>query len=113
MSAALFDLSDRLAVVVGGSSGIGRTLRTDLNSELLESPRGQELLIRTPMRRFGRLDELVGATIFLASEPARARWPVLVERHVVQTRQPWRGGPGRSCVRGTCCCVDANPSYAR
>jgi NAD(P)-dependent dehydrogenase (short-subunit alcohol dehydrogenase family) len=42
--------------------------RTDLNTALIESPRGQELLMRTPMKRFGRLEELVGATIFLASE---------------------------------------------
>jgi NAD(P)-dependent dehydrogenase (short-subunit alcohol dehydrogenase family) len=42
--------------------------RTDLNSALLDSPRGQELLMRTPMRRFGRLDELVGAAVFLASD---------------------------------------------
>jgi NAD(P)-dependent dehydrogenase (short-subunit alcohol dehydrogenase family) len=42
--------------------------RTDLNAALIESPRGQELLMRTPMKRFGRLDELVGATVFLASE---------------------------------------------
>lgn len=43
---------------------------TDLNRELLESPRGQELLMRTPMRRFGRLEELVGAAVFLASDAA-------------------------------------------
>jgi NAD(P)-dependent dehydrogenase (short-subunit alcohol dehydrogenase family) len=42
--------------------------RTDFNRALLETPRGQELLMRTPMKRFGRVDELVGATIFLASE---------------------------------------------
>jgi len=42
--------------------------RTDLNRALLDSPRGQELLTRTPMRRFGQLDELVGAAIFLASD---------------------------------------------
>jgi NAD(P)-dependent dehydrogenase (short-subunit alcohol dehydrogenase family) len=42
--------------------------RTDLNTALLDSPRGQELLVRTPMARFGRLDELVGAAVFLASE---------------------------------------------
>jgi NAD(P)-dependent dehydrogenase (short-subunit alcohol dehydrogenase family) len=42
--------------------------RTDLNAKLLEGPRGQEFLMRTPMRRFGQLDELVGATIFLASD---------------------------------------------
>jgi NAD(P)-dependent dehydrogenase (short-subunit alcohol dehydrogenase family) len=43
---------------------------TDLNRDLLESPRGQELLLRTPMRRFGRVDELVGAAVFLASDAA-------------------------------------------
>jgi NAD(P)-dependent dehydrogenase (short-subunit alcohol dehydrogenase family) len=42
--------------------------RTDLNKVLLESPRGQEFLMRTPMRRFGRTEELVGAAIFLASD---------------------------------------------
>jgi NAD(P)-dependent dehydrogenase (short-subunit alcohol dehydrogenase family) len=42
--------------------------RTDLNAALLDSPRGQEFLMRTPMKRFGRLEELVGATVFLASE---------------------------------------------
>lgn len=41
--------------------------RTDLNKALLDSPRGQEFLLRTPMKRFGRLEELVGAAIFLAS----------------------------------------------
>lgn len=45
--------------------------RTDLNAELLDgTPRGQEFLMRTPMRRFGKLEELVGATIFLASDAA-------------------------------------------
>jgi NAD(P)-dependent dehydrogenase (short-subunit alcohol dehydrogenase family) len=44
--------------------------KTDLNRALLESPRGQELLLRTPMKRFGRLEELVGATVFLASDAA-------------------------------------------
>jgi NAD(P)-dependent dehydrogenase (short-subunit alcohol dehydrogenase family) len=42
--------------------------RTDLNASLLDSPRGQEFLMRTPMKRFGRQDELVGAAVFLASE---------------------------------------------
>lgn len=42
--------------------------RTDLNAALLESPRGQEFLMRTPMRRFGRLEELIGAAVFLASD---------------------------------------------
>jgi len=42
--------------------------KTDLNRALLESPRGQEFLMRTPMRRFGRIDELVGAAVYLASD---------------------------------------------
>ena len=42
--------------------------RTDLNSALLDGPRGQEFLVRTPMRRFGRLEELVGAAVYLSSD---------------------------------------------
>jgi NAD(P)-dependent dehydrogenase (short-subunit alcohol dehydrogenase family) len=43
--------------------------RTELNAQLLDStPRGQELLLRTPMGRFGKTEELVGAAIFLASD---------------------------------------------
>jgi NAD(P)-dependent dehydrogenase (short-subunit alcohol dehydrogenase family) len=45
--------------------------RTDLNSALLDgTSRGQEILLRTPMRRFGDSNELVGAAVFLASESA-------------------------------------------
>jgi NAD(P)-dependent dehydrogenase (short-subunit alcohol dehydrogenase family) len=44
--------------------------KTDLNRALLDSPRGQEFLARTPMRRFGRLEELMGAAVFLASDAA-------------------------------------------
>lgn len=45
--------------------------RTPLNQKLLDgTPRGQELLMRTPLKRFGRLEELVGAAIFLSSEAA-------------------------------------------
>lgn len=45
--------------------------RTALNAELLDStPRGKELLMRTPMGRFGRTEENVGAVVFLASEAA-------------------------------------------
>jgi NAD(P)-dependent dehydrogenase (short-subunit alcohol dehydrogenase family) len=43
--------------------------RTDLNAGLLDgTERGRELLIRTPMKRFGNVRELVGAAILLASE---------------------------------------------
>ena len=45
--------------------------RTDLNAKLLDSTaRGQELLMRTPMGRFGKTEELIGATVFLASDSA-------------------------------------------
>ena len=41
---------------------------TDLNREILKGPRGQEFLMRTPMRRFGRTEELAGAAVYLASD---------------------------------------------
>jgi NAD(P)-dependent dehydrogenase (short-subunit alcohol dehydrogenase family) len=45
--------------------------RTDLNAGLLDgTARGREFLMRTPMKRFGNLDELAGAAVFLASESA-------------------------------------------
>jgi NAD(P)-dependent dehydrogenase (short-subunit alcohol dehydrogenase family) len=45
--------------------------RTELNANLLDStPRGQELLLRTPMGRFGKTEELIGAAIYLASDAA-------------------------------------------
>lgn len=44
---------------------------TALNRELLEQTgRGREVLMRTPMERYGRLEELVGAAVFLASDSA-------------------------------------------
>src|SRR5438309_819859 len=111
------DLAGKVAVVIGGTSGIGRALAhalaeagadvvatgrrpervaeaaqqiealgrrtlcvnalapgvfpTALNASLLEgTERGRELLLRTPMQRFGRLEELAGATVFLASDAA-------------------------------------------
>ena len=43
--------------------------RTDLNAGLLDgTDRGRELLIRTPMKRFGNVSELVGVAILLASD---------------------------------------------
>ncbi len=45
--------------------------RTPLSSKLLVGTgRGNEVLMRTPMKRFGELEELVGAAVFLASEAA-------------------------------------------
>lgn len=45
--------------------------RTALNAQLLDgSERGKELRMRTPLRRFGQVEELVGACIFLASDAA-------------------------------------------
>jgi NAD(P)-dependent dehydrogenase (short-subunit alcohol dehydrogenase family) len=45
--------------------------RTDINRALLDgTERGREFLMRTPLRRFGNVEELVGAAVFLASESA-------------------------------------------
>ncbi len=45
--------------------------RTALNADLLDnSDRGKELRLRTPMNRFGKTEELVGAAIYLASDAA-------------------------------------------
>jgi NAD(P)-dependent dehydrogenase (short-subunit alcohol dehydrogenase family) len=41
---------------------------TDLNRELLDSPRGKELIMRTPMARFGTVEEVIGTALFLASD---------------------------------------------
>ncbi|MGH9824302.1 MAG: SDR family NAD(P)-dependent oxidoreductase, partial [Blastocatellia bacterium] len=45
--------------------------RTPLNERLLDSTeRGREFLLRTPMKRFGQVEELAGAAVFLASDAA-------------------------------------------
>jgi NAD(P)-dependent dehydrogenase (short-subunit alcohol dehydrogenase family) len=45
--------------------------RTDLNRQLLDSTeRGRELLLRTPMKRFGDVSEIAGAAVLLASDAA-------------------------------------------
>lgn len=45
--------------------------RTELNQKLLDgTDRGRELLLRTPLRRFGRVEELAGAAVLLASDAA-------------------------------------------
>jgi len=43
--------------------------RTALNADLLDNtPRGKELLMRTPMGRFGETEDLIGTAIYLASD---------------------------------------------
>jgi NAD(P)-dependent dehydrogenase (short-subunit alcohol dehydrogenase family) len=44
---------------------------TAMNADLLDNtPRGHELLMRTPMSRFGKNEELVGAAVYLSSDAA-------------------------------------------
>ena len=44
---------------------------SELNQDfVLDTPRGREILMRTPMRRFGEPHELVGAAVLLASDAA-------------------------------------------
>lgn len=44
---------------------------TPLNASLVEgTPRGRELILRTPMGRFGEAREVAGAAVFLSSEAA-------------------------------------------
>ena len=45
--------------------------RTRLNQSLLDGTgRGREFLMRTPVKRFGKVEELAGAAVFLASDAA-------------------------------------------
>jgi NAD(P)-dependent dehydrogenase (short-subunit alcohol dehydrogenase family) len=74
--AAVVSLTQTLAVE-WGPKGVNvnaiapGVFRTALNHALLDgTERGKEFLLRTPMRRFGQLEELVGAAIFLASDAA-------------------------------------------
>jgi NAD(P)-dependent dehydrogenase (short-subunit alcohol dehydrogenase family) len=74
--AAVGSLTKSLAVE-WGSKGVcvnaiaPGVFRTQLNAALLDgTDRGRELKLRTPMRRFGDVEELVGAAIFLSSEAA-------------------------------------------
>lgn len=44
---------------------------TELNRKLLDgTPRGDEWLLRTPMHRYGNVEELAGAAVYLASDAA-------------------------------------------
>jgi NAD(P)-dependent dehydrogenase (short-subunit alcohol dehydrogenase family) len=73
---ALLSLTRSLAVE-WATSGVNvnaiapGVFRTDLNRKLLdETDRGRELLMRTPMKRFGCAEELIGAAVLLASDAA-------------------------------------------
>ncbi|HYC93522.1 MAG TPA: glucose 1-dehydrogenase [Thermoanaerobaculia bacterium] len=65
----------RALAVEWGSRGVNvnaiapGVYRTALNAGLLDgTERGKEFRLRTPMRRFGRVEELAGACVFLASD---------------------------------------------
>lgn len=67
----------RALAVEWGSHGVNvnalapGVFRTALNSALLDgTERGKEFLLRTPLRRFGKVEELAGACVFLASDAA-------------------------------------------
>jgi len=67
----------RALAIEWGSRGVNvnaiapGVFRTALNADLLDgTERGKEFLLRTPLKRFGKLDELSGACVFLASEAA-------------------------------------------
>ncbi len=67
----------RALAVEWGSRGVNvnaiapGVFRTALNSALLDgTERGKEFLLRTPLRRFGNVEELAGACVFLASDAA-------------------------------------------
>ncbi|HEY6081792.1 MAG TPA: glucose 1-dehydrogenase [Polyangiaceae bacterium] len=74
--AAVVGLTRALAVEWGPRGVLVNSIapgvfRTPLNQDLLDgTDRGRELLLRTPLKRFGKLEDLVGAAILLASEAA-------------------------------------------
>jgi NAD(P)-dependent dehydrogenase (short-subunit alcohol dehydrogenase family) len=74
--AAVASLTKSLAIE-WGSRGVcvnaiaPGVFRTALNEKLLdETERGKEFLLRTPLNRFGKVEELAGAAVFLASDAA-------------------------------------------
>jgi NAD(P)-dependent dehydrogenase (short-subunit alcohol dehydrogenase family) len=70
MTSSIFSLEGKTAAVIGGTSGIGRTLSlglADAGADVIASARRQT---RTQMGRFGRTEELVGAAVYLCSDAA-------------------------------------------
>jgi NAD(P)-dependent dehydrogenase (short-subunit alcohol dehydrogenase family) len=74
--AAVASLTRSLAVELGKKGVTVNAIApgvfpSPLNREIIEgTPRGAELIMRTPMGRFGEADEVAGAVVFLASEGA-------------------------------------------
>ncbi|BDC48591.1 gluconate 5-dehydrogenase [Bryobacterales bacterium F-183] len=74
--AAVASLTKSLAVEWGSKGVLVNAIApgvfpTPLNASLLNgTPRGQEFITRTPLKRFGKTEELAGAAIFLCSDAA-------------------------------------------
>lgn len=74
--AAVASLTKSLAIEWGSKGVLVNAIApgvfpTPLNRALLEgTPRGQEFITRTPLKRFGNVDELAGTAILLCSDAA-------------------------------------------